>query len=101
MHLQSKESQCYQASCEVNERQINIAIMRAFVKLRRILSTHKELALKLEELETKIAKHDENIQLIFEAIRQLMAPPEPPPKRRIGFGVEEPTVRYSVKRTKR
>ncbi|MDP2928543.1 MAG: ORF6N domain-containing protein [Candidatus Omnitrophota bacterium] len=55
--------------------QVNIAIMRAFVKLRRILSTHKELVHKLEELERKIEKHDVDIQSIFGAIRQLMAPP--------------------------
>ena len=75
--------------------QMNIAIMRAFVKLREILSTHKELALKLKQLEKKIEKHDEEIQAIFEAIRQLMTPPEPP-KRRIGFGVEEAKVKYRV-----
>jgi len=58
--------------------------MRAFVKLRQILSTHKELAAKLKELENKIERHDTEIQSIFEAIRQLMTPPEAP-KRRIGF----------------
>lgn len=51
--------------------QVNIAIMRAFVKLRQILSTHKELAHKLTELERKIEKHDVEIKAIFEAIRQL------------------------------
>lgn len=65
--------------------QVNIAIMRAFVKLKTILSTHKELAYKLNELERKIEKHDEDICAIFEAIRQLMAPPHEKPKRRIGF----------------
>jgi len=64
--------------------QVNIAIMRAFVKLRQILSTHKELAHKLSELERKIEKHDTRIQAIFEAIRQLMTPPEKP-KGQIGF----------------
>jgi phage regulator Rha-like protein len=64
--------------------QINIAIMRAFVKLRQILSNHKKLAYKLGELERKISKHDGDIRNIFEAIRQLMAHPEKP-KRRIGF----------------
>lgn len=63
---------------------VNIAIMRAFVKLREILSTHKELAHKLAELERKTDKHDKDIGLIFEAIRQLMEPPEKP-KRAIGF----------------
>ena len=50
---------------------INIAIMRAFVKLRELLSTNKELAHKLEQLEQKIEKHDEEIKAIFSAIRQL------------------------------
>jgi uncharacterized membrane protein len=56
--------------------QVNITIMRAFVKLREILSTNKELALKLDQLERKIEKHDEEIKLIFDAIRELMKPPE-------------------------
>ena len=64
--------------------QVNIAIMRAFVKLRQILSTHKELAHKLKELEQKIEQHDKNIQSIFAAIRQLMSPPAEP-KKKIGF----------------
>jgi len=58
--------------------QVNIIIMRAFVKLREILSAHKELAHKLKELEGKIEKHDTEIQAIFDAIRQLMAPPSVP-----------------------
>jgi len=64
--------------------QVNIAIMRAFVKLRQILSTHKELAHKLSELERKIEKHDTEIQAIFDAIRQLMK--SPPAKDRIITG---------------
>ncbi len=64
--------------------QVNIVIMRAFVKLREILATHKELAAKLRELENKVSKHDTDILTIFEAIRQLMTPQEPP-RRRIGF----------------
>lgn len=65
--------------------QVNIAIMRAFVRLRAILSMNRELAHKLYELEHKIEKHDADIQRIFEAIRQLMMPPPESPKRRIGF----------------
>ncbi len=68
--------------------QVNIAIMRAFVKLREILSTHKELAHKLTQLEKKIEKHDEEIKLIFDAIRQLMTPPVPK-KKKIGFHREK------------
>ena len=63
---------------------VNVQIMRAFVKLREILSTNKELAFTLKQLETKVEKHDEEIQAIFEVIRRLMAQPEKP-KRPIGF----------------
>ena len=62
----------------------SIQVVRAFVHLREILSTHKELAHKLEQLERRIEKHDDEIRVIFEAIRQLMTPPEKP-RRRIGF----------------
>jgi uncharacterized membrane protein len=65
--------------------QVNITIMLVFVKLKQILSTHKDLAHKLSELERKIEKHDTEIQAIFEAIRQLMAPTPAKPKRHIGF----------------
>jgi hypothetical protein len=64
---------------------VNIQIMRAFVKLRQILSTNKELAHKLNQLERKIEKHDAEIQAIFKAIRQLMIPPPEKSKSRIGF----------------
>ena len=67
---------------------VNIAIMRAFVKIREILSTHKVLAHKLNELERKIEKHDGEIYTIFEAIRQLMKPPEKK-KKMIGFKRDE------------
>jgi len=63
---------------------VNIAIMRTFVKLREILSTHKELAQKLTQLERKIEKHDEEIKTIFDAIRQLMSAPVKR-SRQIGF----------------
>jgi len=68
--------------------QVNIQIMRAFIKLREILSTHKELAQKLKELELKMDSHDEQIQTIFEVINQLLTPPEKS-QRRIGFTIEE------------
>lgn len=61
---------------------VNIAIMRTFVQLRNILSTHKDLAKKLEELE---AKYDDQFKIVFDAIRQLMTPSIPKNKRRIGF----------------
>lgn len=61
---------------------VNIAIMRAFVKLREVLLTHKELAQKLEGLERKYQLHETDIQVIFEAIKKLLEPPEEPPKPR-------------------
>lgn len=63
---------------------VNIAIMRAFVKLREMVAAHKELAGKLAELERKVASHDSHITSLFDAIRQLMEPAKPRP-RRIGF----------------
>ena len=68
--------------------EVNIAIMRAFVRLREIMSTHKDLACKLAELERKLGEHDEKFAVVFEAIRQLMAPPVARAKPRIGFHQE-------------
>jgi hypothetical protein len=74
--------------------EVNIAIMRAFMRLRKMIASHDELARKLAELEKRIEGHDEDIKLIFEAIRQLMEPPEKPP-RKIGFEVSEKKASYS------
>jgi hypothetical protein len=73
--------------------QVNIAIMRVFVMLREMMATHKELALKLAKLEERLESHDKQIQSIFEAIRQLMAPPERP-RKKIGFQIREAAARY-------
>ena len=78
---------------------VNVAIMRAFVRLRETLSLHKELAHKLADLERKIENHDKNIRSLFDAIRQLMTPPETP-HREIGFHVKEDSVPYRVKTRK-
>lgn len=71
--------------------QVNIAIMRAFVKLKAILTENKELAHKLEQLEKRIEKHDKEIIAIFEAIRRLMAAPSSDSykKTKIGFVVDK------------
>jgi hypothetical protein len=63
----------------------SIFVVRAFVKLRQILATHKELAQKLALLERKLGDHDEAIVAIMDAIKQLMEPPPAPSKPRIGF----------------
>jgi len=73
--------------------EVNVAIMRAFVQLRRMIGSHEELARTLAELEARLSGHDEQIQAIFEAIRQLMAPPDRPPKK-IGFEVSEKSPTY-------
>ena len=73
--------------------EVNILIMRTFVKLREILTTHKELAQKLKELELKIETHDEQITAIFEAINQLLAQPSVT-KKKMGFQVKEKKVLY-------
>ena len=66
--------------------QVNIQIMRVFTRMRQMLATHKELAQKLEEHEQRIEQHDGEIATIFEAIHQLMTPPETS-RKKIGFKV--------------
>ena len=73
--------------------EVNIAIMRAFVQLRKTLDSHVELARKLADLEKRFESHDEQIQAIFEAIRQLMAPPDKKVKK-IGFTAREKQKAY-------
>ncbi len=65
---------------------VNIEIMRAFVRLRELLATHKELARKLDALEKR---YDARFRVVFDAIRELMAPPLPKTKQVIGFRPQE------------
>jgi len=74
--------------------QVNIAIMRAFVKLREMISSNKELAKKLLELEKK---YDMQFKVVFDAIRELMKHPEPKEKK-IGFIVKERKAHYKTAR---
>ncbi len=69
---------------------VNIEIMRTFVRLRQMLACNAELARRLDALEKK---YDAQFRIVFDAIRQMMTPPEPPPKR-IGFSVREPRAAY-------
>jgi hypothetical protein len=64
--------------------QVNVDIMRTFVRLRKLVATHTELTDKLTELERRVSAHDGHIRAIFEAIRQLMTPP-PAKVKQIGF----------------
>ena len=75
---------------------VNIAIMRAFVKLRETLESNRGLARKFAELEQRVGKHDDEIAVIIDAIRQLMAPLEKP-RREIGFHVREKAPRYRTR----
>ena len=76
--------------------EVNIQIMRAFVRLRQMLSTHADLAKKLEALENK---YDSQFRVVFEAIRALMEEPVQP-KRKIGFTVKEKRAAYCVKQAR-
>jgi hypothetical protein len=78
--------------------QVNIAIMRAFVRLREMLLTNAELARKLADLERK---YDSQFKAVFDAIRQLMAPPPPPPKPESGFHVKENVIPYRIKKQRK
>ena len=73
--------------------QMSVFVVRAFVRLRQMIATHKDIVAKLVELEHKVASHDTHIRSLFEAIRQLMKPPEPK-KRKIGFLVKERAAKY-------
>lgn len=64
---------------------VNIEIMRAFVRLRLMISTNRELAAKLDELEQRVSTHDKAIAGLITAIRELATPAPPKPARRIGF----------------
>ena len=72
--------------------EVSVFVVRAFVKLRQLVLAHKDLAGKLDQLERKVGSHDEAIKQLVAAIRQLMAPPDPP-KKEMGFH----TIRDSAK----
>ena len=72
---------------------VNVQIMRTFVRLRQLLASNAQLAQKLEALERK---YDAQFKVVFDAIRELMTPPEPK-KRKIGFLVKERAARYGLK----
>jgi hypothetical protein len=66
--------------------QVNVEIMRVFVRIRRVLAVNADIGRRLDEVERRVAGHDEQFLHVIRAIRKLMEPPEPPTKRsRIGF----------------
>jgi hypothetical protein len=82
--------------------QVNIEIMRAFVRLRKILAANADLARRLDELERRVGDHDGQFVNVIQAIRKLMEPPPAPKRRRIGFHIPDddrpakPTARKRV-----
>lgn len=68
--------------------EVNIQIVRIFTRMRQMLLTNKDILLKLEQLENRVSSHDENIKMIFEALKQLLNPPHEP-RKRIGFKPDE------------
>ena len=76
--------------------EVNIEIMRAFVRLREVLTSHKDLAARLKELENYILDHDEKIQAIFKVIHELIKPDDKK-RKKIGFTVKEKQASYGRK----
>ena len=76
--------------------EVNIAIVRAFVHLRRMVISYDAVERKLRDIEDRLEGHDEKIEIIFEVIRQLMTPPEKK-QNKIGFEVNEGGIKYRVK----
>ena len=76
----------------------SVRVVRAFVGMREQLAAHKELARKLGELESRVSGHDESIQNLFEAIRQLVEPPLPEDRKQIGF-MRETSPPYRIRRS--
>ena len=65
---------------------VNIAVMRAFVKLRELMLSHKDLALKIEALEKKFNEHDRNFVIVFQAIKKLLEESKEPKKKKLPIG---------------
>lgn len=76
--------------------EMSVSVVRAFVLMREQLVAHKELASKLDELENRVTGHDESLQNLFEAIRQLVEPAVPAERKQIGF-MRETAPPYRVK----
>jgi len=78
--------------------EVSVFVVRAFLHMRRMLTDQRRFALKLDEIENKLAAHDQSLKVVFDAIRKLMdkPKPEPEPPRKIGFHASETVVPYGV-----
>ena len=81
--------------------EVSVHVVRAFVRLREFLASHKDLAQRLKEHEKKLCSHDQAIAGLINTIRQLMAPPEPPKRRAIGFVTPEEETSTPRRRSRR
>jgi hypothetical protein len=85
--------------------EVSVFVVKAFIRMRRMLADQRRFALKLDEIESRLGAYDQNFKVVFDAIRKLMEKPkpEPQPPRKIGFHVSETVVPYGVgeKRKKR
>jgi hypothetical protein len=97
------------SSVLISERaiKVNIQIMRVYIRMRELMITHKDILLKLEELESKVSSHDEKIILIFEYLKKLIAP-ETKIRKRVGYKIDgipdelsEPKHKYNKIRNKK
>ena len=84
--------------------EVSVFVVKAFIRMRRMLAEQRQFALKLAEIESKLAAHDQSIKVVFDAIRKLMEKPKPypePPKQKIGFHVSEKMAEYGVGRKRK
>ena len=80
---------------------VSVYVVRAFVRLREFLASHKDLARQLEEHEKKLRSHDQAIAGLIDALREVMAPPEPPKRRAIGFVTSAEGIGSPLRRSRR
>jgi hypothetical protein len=76
--------------------EVSVFVVRAFIHMRRMLADQHQFALKLAEIERKLAAHDQSLRVVFDAIRQLMEKPKSKPIGKIGFHVREEMAKYSA-----
>jgi len=74
--------------------EVSVFVVKAFIRMRRMLADQRQFALKLAEIESKLSAHDQSIKVVFDAVRKLMEKPKPEPVAKIGFHVREPTPKY-------
>jgi hypothetical protein len=78
--------------------EVSVFVVKAFIRMRRMLADQRQFALRLAEIESKLAAHDQSFKVVFDAIRQLMKKPESyPPPRKIGFHVSDAMAKLEAR----